>query len=634
MAEPVKSSVWRVVRGWRALESALKASACVLLLAAVGCSSASEQTCATRFECDSGQVCLGGVCEAPAADGSCAGDNECLIGQVCVGRLCVADDGQANNTPANNTPANNTPNNNTPRCGDNICSAGETAASCPADCGGPANNDDECGNGICNSGEDDENCPEDCEPDREPPRVAGVSPGEGQVGISTNEIISVTFTEPVRDFGLEQKILISNADTLASVETVASINGNTVTLQPTSPLDSGTPYQVLVTSQISDLRGNRLPDDFRWYFSTAVSPEAEHAQLAERFAPVIFQEVDPDRSRGRADYFSLINFDGNFNAADNLLNFRTTDQSIAAYYAVVETITHVYLQYLYYFPSYYNNVSDEYHEHDLTAVQVVLARDGGDLRFVMAETGYRNQQFGFAAEGEGIASRNQGNLALTFPRAALIDDRHAPIYIGRNFHGACHWLWEPGVGDLATAPWCSHPSEGFRDDEESVVFYPGAGSVLSALSCDSNDSNACAPESGVECVSGVCRDGDGQRAQTYGLEDFRENLWVRRVNISGQDQLFNGRATYSPHPSTPNRPGSEDSRKFPATLETEDTASRGEMPFIQESPGAVSPGQWWVDPAYSFGERFRFGENNDGLSATYCYNPWFNIDVRGEGDCP
>jgi subtilisin family serine protease len=43
-------------------------------------------------------------------------------------------------------------------CGDGTCSAGETAASCPDDCGGGEG----CGNGACDGEESAEDCPQDC----------------------------------------------------------------------------------------------------------------------------------------------------------------------------------------------------------------------------------------------------------------------------------------------------------------------------------------------------------------------------------------------------------------------------------------------------------------------------------------
>ncbi|MBA4337206.1 hypothetical protein C0416_05570 [bacterium] len=47
----------------------------------------------------------------------------------------------------------------TPVCGNDVCEAGETNVSCPADCTLTT-----CGNGVCDNGEDSTSCPSDCDP--------------------------------------------------------------------------------------------------------------------------------------------------------------------------------------------------------------------------------------------------------------------------------------------------------------------------------------------------------------------------------------------------------------------------------------------------------------------------------------
>ena len=577
---------------WNLMIAATAAGA----LAWSGCSNAEQDTCTARAECDSGQVCIGGACGPEAIDGSCTSDEECLSGSACVNRLCVLDNGDP--TP-----------DMTPAMTPDMTPAPDMMPEMAPDM-----------------------MPDPMD-DVDPPTIVSVSPQAGQTGVALDARIVITFSEPVREFGLAQKISMTNADTLEPVTIVAEREGNTVTLQPTAPMLDATPYLVLVTNQVTDERGNKLPDDFRWFFSTTAKEEADHAEIARRFAPVVYQETSSDSNQGRVDRFSAISLDGNFNAEDNLTTFRSTTQDAQAYYTVIETKSHVVVQYLFYYPSYFNANNNEFHEHDITAVQVLLERGEEGLEFVMAESGYRSQFFGFAVDDKGVEDRNQGNLVRTFPRSELVDGTRSRSYHGRQIHGACHWLWQPSGLELSTAPWCSHEEESFRDADASVAFYPGAAAPRTAIACDTNDANACAPDAGISCENGICRDVDGLKGSTYALLDFRQDLWSRRVNISGEDRLFSGRSTYEPHENSVDQsPGAGQNRKFPATLASNDTGSRGEMPFVWEISGAVEQGQWWLDPAYTFNRRFRFAGGE--VDRTYCYNPYFNIDQRGTGDCP
>jgi hypothetical protein len=568
------------------------------IMTLVGCSNAEQDTCTQRSQCESGEVCVAGACAPTASDMSCTSDEECLLGTSCVNRLCVVDGDDP------------TPDMTPEMAPDQMPAMNPDMM--------PAMNPD---------------MMPDPPDDVEPPTIISVNPRAGQTGVAVDARIVITFSEPVREFGLAQKIIMTNADTLDPVTFVAERSGNVVTLQPTAPMLDATPYLVLVTNQVTDERGNKLPDDFRWFFSTAAQAEPAHAEIARLYAPVVFQETSADSNQGRVDRFSSVDVDGNFNADDNLMTFRSTDQPAEAYYTVIETTSHVIVQYLFYYPSYFNSNNSEFHEHDITAVQVLLERTEDGLQFVMTESGYRSQYFGFALEGQGVEDRNQGNLVQVFPESALVDGTRSMSYHGRQIHGACHWFWEPGGLDLSTAPWCSHTSETFRDPNASVVFYPGAAATRMAIACDGNETNTCAPEQGITCQNGICRDEAGLRASTYALRDFRQDLWSRRVNISGEDRLFSGRSTYEPHPNSADlSPGVGQNRKYPATLASNDTGSRGEMPFIWEIAGAVEQGQWWLDPAYTFNRRFRFASGE--IDRIYCYNPYFDIDQRGSGDCP
>ena len=95
--------------------------------------------------------------------GSC-GDGFCNTGETATS--CPADCGAANNCGNGVCDAGETKascpadcSTTTNKCGNGICDAGETKTSCPADCSTTTNN---CGNGVCDAGETSTSCPGDC----------------------------------------------------------------------------------------------------------------------------------------------------------------------------------------------------------------------------------------------------------------------------------------------------------------------------------------------------------------------------------------------------------------------------------------------------------------------------------------
>lgn len=102
--------------------------------------------------CQACPVCGNGACEAGETSASCAAD--CNVGPspVCGNGACEAGENPASCAPDCASG---------PMCGNGFCEPGETPASCAADCAsGPM-----CGNGFCEPGESTVTCASDC-PDR------------------------------------------------------------------------------------------------------------------------------------------------------------------------------------------------------------------------------------------------------------------------------------------------------------------------------------------------------------------------------------------------------------------------------------------------------------------------------------
>ena len=107
-----------------------------------------------------------------------------------------------------------------------------------------------------------------------------------------------------------------------------------------------------------------------------------YERLAERWAPVHYQDVDPtggDGLNGRADYITAINFDGDWDAQNNWENLEDPIHSVDAYgyYSVVQTSTHWFILYAYYHPRDWVDLEDfnlDTHENDMEGLLTIVRR--------------------------------------------------------------------------------------------------------------------------------------------------------------------------------------------------------------------------------------------------------------------
>jgi len=110
-------------------------------------------------------------------------------------------------------------------------------------------------------------------PDTTPPTVSAYSPATGATGVGVASNIVLTFSEAVQ-LGTGLIEVHSGSATGAVVATntteTLTVSGNTLTINPTSDLASGTDYYVtLVQGSIQDLAGNGYSGTTAYHFSTA-----------------------------------------------------------------------------------------------------------------------------------------------------------------------------------------------------------------------------------------------------------------------------------------------------------------------------------------------------------------------------
>lgn len=112
---------------------------------------------------------------------------------------------------------------------------------------------------------------------------------------------------------------------------------------------------------------------------------ADRAQIALRWAPVHFQDVDQTGSHalgGQSDYLVAYDYDGNLDGRDNWDHAGNAAFPMRAtvYYSVTETSTHWFLVYLFFHArDWTDSFFDTEHENDAEGVMFAVRRDGSQF---------------------------------------------------------------------------------------------------------------------------------------------------------------------------------------------------------------------------------------------------------------
>ncbi|MFJ3404489.1 hypothetical protein [Promicromonospora sp. NPDC090134] len=114
--------------------------------------------------------------------------------------------------------------------------------------------------------------------------------------------------------------------------------------------------------------------------SSAEVSAASNADLAQRWAPIHYQDVDQTGTNalgGRSDYLAAYDFDGDLNARNNWENTGSHALAATAYYSVMETSTHWFVTYMFFHPrDWSDSIFDTEHENDAEGVMVAVQKDG------------------------------------------------------------------------------------------------------------------------------------------------------------------------------------------------------------------------------------------------------------------
>ena len=307
--------------------------------------------------------------------------------------------------------------------------------------------------------------------------------------------------------------------------------------------------------------------------TTETRPERETAfDLAEAYAPVLYQDTGRDP---RADYLAAVDYDGNWDAADNWENLDDYALAGTVYYALTETKTHYFLFYGFYHPrrsgTFLDNDSESL-ENDLSGALLAIRKDGTPTgRLELLETVSDGQFYPYSND-EAVRPGTE-SLGGGFP----VSENGGPrIYLASRSHGAV--VRAPAV----FGEFLGEDGGDFRGGDGVVYVYTGHGEEPE----DAND-----------------------REVGYELVPLLDTVWARRDLVG---ELLAGSFRLS-----------EDC-ELAAAFAGDDYAGGGPVPWVWDDidDEDVAAGEWFLNPAKAVGSHIAFPAP---YSRQYVYNPYLGI---------
>jgi len=554
----------------RTLSLALAAS----LLLLVACSSGDDQgenTCTTKDDCAAGQVCIQNRCVNEGDTGGDTADVQADLTYPETAQDVVPDEAGTPDTP----PDPGTPELPTPDV--------------------PVEADDT------------------------PPTVASTIPAADQDDVAIPFVVKVFFSAPMKTPTIyEQSFVVEdiNGQQVAGAITFEA-NDTTAVFTPTAGVLAASPYTVTIKGSIvQDAAGNRLGDWFEYTFYTRPPKDLDtYRTLAETYAPVIHQATD--QTAPHYDYLTSFDLDGNWGGPDNLqyIQQKATEVSSVVYYDVVESLSHYFIRYIYFYPFRNTTEPTERFSNDVSGAMVVL-RKLPTVEPISVQTYYKRQSDepsnAFVTSESGIVPQGSSADAVrvnaVYPRDQLFPDGRYAAYLTSGTHQSCLWLWE-GTG--AVVNYCKLSAAMKTELESHRILYVWKG-VAEKLAKGSGWPKA------KEDVG-------------YELQSLIVKLWPRR---KAEGLVGGSEMTYAPPDG---RPGSnlKFGKSFVTSLDGDFAHAPWAWRWWQSGVAGyeLPRGAWFLDPAYYVSTRHNLyapfnADTGEGFSRDYCFNPYFNIDQR------
>jgi hypothetical protein len=467
--------------------------------------------------------------------------------------------------------------------------------------------------------------------DLTPPTVVATTPANEESNVAIPFVITVTFSEPVKQgsFGSPSFIVKDAAGDQVSGTFSFNPDSTQAIFTPSSALLSSTAYEITLTTLIRDLAGNALADGYTFVFYTTGPANMDaYRVLAEQFAPHVYQEIDENNPQ--FDIPTSLNLDGDWNTVNNVAYVQSTATQLspAVHWSVVESQSHYFIQYFYYWPlGDAENSTTQDIPNDSSGAMVVVRKGNFQPELVItffSISSTKAEFFAFAPENNAY-----GDIQGTYPENEwLVGTTYRPFqsFIPAHTHHSC--LWDnDGIGQFCTL------NQSVRDNMNLLTLVPsvtagGPGVVL---------------KQGADWSIPTADIG-------YTMVSILDSWWPRRL-VQPNSLLWNTDFQYSNPPA--GRPGAGMTlpSQFYKSLEQSDYAGRPAWAWKWSSGMGLGEqqdlprGLSFLDPAWFVAWRHLSNSavsavsdtwnssTGEGFSLEYCFNPFVQIDNRNTPAC-
>ena len=349
-------------------------------------------------------------------------------------------------------------------------------------------------------------------------------------------------------------------------------------------------------------------------------------EMAEYFAPVIYQDVadgiDNDPQKRYQDLLTNADFDGDWNANNNVENTYLFPLKGFVYYDVVETGNYIFIIYSFFHPRDWNTFGGIDHENDQENIRLVVYKDGSEWgRLKVVDTNTHGFLYSYWEDGEGVSPGTRGRykqLDFESDSGEYSDDfsdvyHHVRIFIESKGHG----------------PYGCKGQDCSRTNDNDKVVY--------TVIYDGTPDDAYQPD-----LSNI--DEEPIVLAEYVLLSGYDDYWTRRKDFPPL-LLWDEQFTYDPiRNSDPEVPAFA-FKTDPGALDMGgefqgDEGGGGGLPpwaFKGQTTG-INKGDWLIDAAYVSAMWYELPDEQDSKYWEYWFNPYLNdllkdplVDSDGDG---